>query len=339
MEVSGSASDNKSDKTNVLSSLDRDDLKSLFYMFTGKPDSLLKVFEDPIIVSREDLLDLKVMMEEKLESLHVDALTTSISITSDDNTVLEFSDWAEFAEKDFNSPVPTDTVTVRWDILIDVSGYENPQRHTVTVRITSGVSPIQALKYALSGDSEESSQVDYDLAPVFCRVDFINHLISQEVVNIVEKWYNGCSKPLVVGGLYKWLKKHRMLVARVIHYSTPIFAFGLGLAYFFYLTESFGDTPVTGVEAAHLSLWVSSSLFSVLFFYKASGMVASFAFDAITNYGKFAPFRLTKGDKQRQFKSKAKNEKSTRGMLLSAAYTIILNVLASILAIWLMPGS
>jgi len=339
MKVSKSAGDNSANETNNLSSLDRDDLKSLFYMFTGKPDSLLKVFEDPIVVSREDLLDLKMMMGEKLESLHVDALTTSISITSDDNTVLEFGDWAEFEKQDFKSPVPTDTVTLKWDILIDVSGYEKPQRHTVTVRITSGVSPIQALKYALSGDSEGSSQVDYDLAPVFCRVDFINHLISQEVVNIVEQWYDGCSKPLAVSGLYKWLKGHRMLVARVIHYSTPLFTFGLGMAFFFHLTESFGASPLTSLEAAHLSLWVSSVLFGVMFFYKASEMVAGYAFDAIAEYGKFAPFRLTKGDKQRQFKSKAKNERSTTRMILSAAYTVILNVFASILAFWLMSGS
>lgn len=204
-----------SDIKNVIAEIPREQLKSLFYLFSGKPDSRIKVFSDPIHIKREDILELNNCVLRKLGIHSIDATMSSVKIGYVGQNLNEFGTWAEFEHHHWQEPERVEEIVLKWDFLVKVQEFAMPQRHTLLVRISSDLKPGKVLQMLASGNSDEFEQLDTLSAPAFCRVDFINAQLSKELINVVDDWYKGRVSPtLIPETLYKF-KSRRRLVAEI----------------------------------------------------------------------------------------------------------------------------
>lgn len=200
----------------VITQIPRESLKSLFYLVAGKPDSLYKVFSGLLLIAPTDLSELNYSVCAKLAHFEMVGVVTTITITHMNGLIKEFGSWAEFEATNWSGPEVTEAVTLRWDFLAKLPSYNMPQRHTATVRIGSDPSPLHMLQAIFSQDPEDVSKLDMLFAPVICRVDFINSLLAQEFINIVENWHNGRRNPTKLSSRYFRLLRHRKIIKDMI---------------------------------------------------------------------------------------------------------------------------
>ncbi len=198
--------------TDLVARVPKEQLKSLFYLFSGKPDSRIKTFKDAIQITKPDVLELHDCISAKLATHHIDAVIATVKIGYEGSQLSEFGTWAEFAGHTFTEPEKVEEIVVKWDFLVNVREYANPQRHTVLFRVSREMKPSQLFHMLGAGNHDELDQVDVMSCPAFCRVDFINAQISKELINVVSDWYEGRKEPeLIEPTLFK-LKKNKNIL-------------------------------------------------------------------------------------------------------------------------------
>ena len=173
------------EQESIDSKFDSKEISAILNMLNGKPDSTVRIFPKDIIVDIGSLYILKEKIDEKLSQYNLTWSATSVSIKFDNNTFKEFKDWAEFSTLNKNSSYCIENITLKWDFYINFEGYEIPQRHTIVVRVSSGLKPEQILQMLLTGQLENIDSIDKNVVPVVCKVDFINHLLGDEIINIM----------------------------------------------------------------------------------------------------------------------------------------------------------
>ena len=163
------------------------------YLLHGKSDSICRLFEREILVNKNELASLNNSIIRKLSLHNVSAITTSIDITFLNKRVLTFKSWDEFEKYDFmaiNSP--TKSVFIQWDFFALICNYDIPQRHTVSVRISSNPNPSDFFKVLLSGGFDEGHDLDIQRCTMICKVDFVNNTLAEELINVAESWNEIC---------------------------------------------------------------------------------------------------------------------------------------------------
>jgi hypothetical protein len=73
---------------NKLSKENQDQLKSIFHLLVGKPDSTQKIFSRPIRVTLQSLIDLDGRVHEKLSAHQLNGMVASVDVAFDDNTTI-----------------------------------------------------------------------------------------------------------------------------------------------------------------------------------------------------------------------------------------------------------
>jgi hypothetical protein len=96
----------------IIAKVPREAFKAMFYMFTGRPDSAFKSFYKPIVISKDDIIELNDSIQEKLRNYSIDAAMTTVTITFENNKSIDFAIWDEFANRKFNIPDVPKQVTL-----------------------------------------------------------------------------------------------------------------------------------------------------------------------------------------------------------------------------------
>lgn len=183
----------KKGNSDLMSEYNLQNASALLALMHGKSDSICRLFKKEILVSKNDLKSLNDSMISKLSLHNTSAITTSIDITFSNKRVITFKSWAEFETYDFMSiNSPTKSIFIQWDFLAFISNYEIPQRHTVSVRISSTPNPSDFFKVLLSGGFDESHDLDIQSCTMICKVDFVNNTLAEELVNVAEHWNDRC---------------------------------------------------------------------------------------------------------------------------------------------------
>ena len=68
-------------------------LKAMFTLLVGNPDSMIKIFNKPMIVDKNDIDKLDEQVCGKLGIHEVEASKTTFDLTLSDNTILQFERW------------------------------------------------------------------------------------------------------------------------------------------------------------------------------------------------------------------------------------------------------
>lgn len=312
----------------LVAAVPKDQLRSLFYLFTGKPDSRIKIFNSPICVAPEDVIELNDCVVRKLATHHIDLNITSVKIGYDGSQFSEFSTWMEFSSHKWQEPETIEELVVKWDFLVNIQDYAAPQRHALLLRISRDIRPSQIFHMLGAGNADELDKIDEIAAPAFCRVDFINAQLSKELTNLVEDWYNGRKQPKLINPILYWLKKRRNGIATILD-QWFLLSWALLVASFLYWGSAHllkSPTVAHGAIAAFLAIY------SLRPAGKISHRLAAWAFKTLSEVeGSKVVFRFTSGDKKRIDAQERDNRKQGGKFVVASLWNLGLNILAGVI--------
>lgn len=317
---------------------DHKELKSLFHMLNGRPDGVMKVFPKDVIINFDDILNLRGLINDKLSQYDVLAKEEKIAVRFENNTFKEYSDWVVIRESLKISSLTIESINIVWDVMIKMSNYEMPQRHTIALRFCSGLKPAQIIQMMLLGNLDDVDSVDKNTFPVTCKVDCVNNLIGEEILQIVENWNKGLRYAIEDNNILKKLRKHKDMLTYIIKCSFIIIALCLISMYICYSLYKFNFNTIGELNFNNLfNIILKIPMFYILFIIlKYSGNKVSDVFDkSLYMYGETHNFSITKGDLNKQnelVKSNKKNKCRVIKSSLSIVGNFMLSILASIVA-------
>ncbi|MBY8222011.1 hypothetical protein KW523_04520 [Vibrio fluvialis] len=322
----------------VIAKLPKEQLKSLFYLFAGKPDSRIKVFHKPLFIDVSDIEELNSCITRKLQTHNIYSQITSVTIGFEGADIQEFGTWMEFTSNHWQVPETIEEIVVKWDFMVDINGFEAPQRHTLLVRISSDMKPGKFMQMMVSGNYDDFDQIDVMTSPAFCRVDFINAQISKELINEVSDWVDGRKQPALISNSYYWFKKKRQKIAEITHHS---FIFMYALLWFTaFLWSNSNIYPDSGMPNFNIAVWLFFGLYGFTPIGKIGHSLGSKVYGALDDInGKKVVFNITSGDKKHNSESIDSNIKHGRRFLLKTAFALVINVISGIISTYLYINS
>lgn len=319
--------DNETEKQsgNVIAKLPKEQMKSLFYLFAGKPDSQIKVFQDPIHITPSDIVELNQNITEKLATHHIDTQVTTVQVGYKNAHIQEFGTWIEFESYRWNDSEAVEEVVIKWDFMVDIKQYQIPQRHTLLVRISSDIKPSKFLQLLSSGNSEDFEQMEMLTSPAFCRVDFINAQISKELINQVSDWYKTRKSPKLIPNIYYWLKKKRQRIAEIIHHSFSLIFALLWISLFLWLITNKYNGHIS-IEIA--SIWIFLGLYLMTPIHKIGHILASQLYEKLENIeGNKVVFEFTSGDKKKIADMQNNNSEEGKKFFIETVKTLVIEII------------
>ena len=113
-----------------------------------------------------------------------------------------------------------ESINLTWDLTFSLPNFTLPQRHTLRVRIGNAI----ALKdmFQLMFTSDEPSELMESQAQGLVKVDFINQVVANELINIVSNWQKGLNDVSKTKSMISFLMKKENLIQLSIRYLVPI---------------------------------------------------------------------------------------------------------------------
>lgn len=311
----------------VTASMPRDQLRSMFYLFAGKPDSRIKVFDSPLHLRPSDIVELNAAIVRKLRTHNIDASATTVKVGYTGSELNEFGTFAEFENHHWHEPERLEEIVVKWDFLVNIRDYAAPQRHTLLFRVSTDIKPGRFLQLLSSGNADDFDSEEMFSAPAFCRVDFINAQISKELINEVHDWQKGRPTPVLIPSAYYWFKQRRQYIAELFD-NWLILSWSLIVAGAMYFAAAKYYPNGTPTHIAAISVFLA--IYSLTPARLLARHMAAKVFDALRELeGNRVVFEFTSGDKKRIAELTQANNKQGRKFVISATWNIVLNLVAS----------
>ena len=310
------------------------EIKSLFHMLNARPDGVMKVFPRDVIITYQDIFDLKLRIDDKLNQYSVLTKTEKMAVHYDNNTFKEYSDWVVFRDEMEVSSNTIDSINIIWDIMLNMEGYQIPQRHTISLRFCSGLKPAQIIQIMLLGDLEGIDSIDKDIFPVTCKVDCINNLIGEEILNIVSDWNKGLEFALNHSNFFTRLKKHSEKISKLIKYSSRILSLLLICFYICFYISQFYSSKIYNIDTIFIKDLILRIPIIYCFYIICKGIgdyVTELFNSSFYKYGETHNFSITKGDRNKQDKLK-NNNKSLKKSIICCFSSIIINLIVGVIA-------
>lgn len=329
----------ESPEKRLVASLPKDGVRSLFHLLAGKPDSVQKPYFREVVVSVDSILELHDQIKDKLKNHHLESLVASVDVTYEDNTTAQFGSWQEFSEHKWVGPEATSEVVARWDFLVSMPDFEIPQRHTLVVTITSDVKPFHILRTVLSSNPDDLENLELEMTPVIARVDFINHILSKELISIVDSWNDALPQPDKERKLYKFIEGNSQKIESSIKNIFPFLSFLIAyISLDWAFPNEIGSSPVTIDVIKTAFTWGLIVSASLLFVIRFSGWLSNIASRGISKHGSYSIFRITNGDKNKQSELDKKNRKHATTFFISGLTSLVLNVVAGVIVVKYFSG-
>lgn len=303
------------------------DKKSMLYEIFNKRDSLTKVYNKCAVISLNDIYDLKDRVLEKL-SIHQNQNVTSVSVGLSGGKNLNFGVWKEFELHEWRENQYIKHINIVFESLIQIPGQELPEKHTLVVKLTSGINPGELLNLIFTGKIEDVDEFEINAATIVARVDFINQVLGDELISIVDNWVKSLSAESLKNNKYiLFFRKFRKYVAYFINY-VPVYMISIvAILYMDKIHEIIikDDVSLGNVKfiiILYLAFYTLNAFFKFL---------AKYTFNKLEDYRMPFVFDITRGDKKE--KNKIINENRAGGIkgLISIIFNILINIICGII--------
>lgn len=309
--------------------------KSMFYYMNAKQDSTTKIYQQKIKINIEDIYNLNDIVIDKLKHYPNEGLLVSINVNYENRKSVQFGSWNEFKRCKFRDSNAIRSITITWDFNCKLPGLKVPQKHSLMVKLTNGITPEEMLNLIISGNVENIEELDKDFFPIVARVDFIDRLLGDELLNLVGSWVDGLTKVHQEKNKFiLLLKKHKRKVAYIIQYLITILSGIFALRLLNKIINTYTINMIGEMSKQQLIITINSSviLFSIIFIInKIFGVVAQIVFNKLKEYDDNHIFSITKGDKNKQDKLKKEEKLRERRIIFNIVLTIILNIICGII--------
>ena len=308
---------------NLIAQLPPDAVRPFFAMCFGRPDSLSKVINRKFKIIPHDLVNLNNKICRLLETHNVVAKAASITIKFSENKIVSLANWSEFINFDWTVPETVKYVELRWDFIIDTKLYASPQRHSLSVKISNDIRPLDVFRMMASSSTSEK-EFEASIALCYINVDFIYHTLANELIHIVSEWTEAL--PLIAdeNKFWNFAKEKKEIIARFIHYSLPaMFFFCIVILLYFK-----GNTVLVRNNDI-LTLFCAIALLNFSIF--VGKFFATKVYSSLDAYDPYSPFDFSSGDKNYLQKIQNENKKRIRNAIFSFILNLLLNLLCAVL--------
>lgn len=311
-----------------------ENFKAFYYQMNAKPDCKSIIYNKNIRIDRDDLIDLSTKIVNKFKNHYDDeGYKINIHLSFSDRKTVDFATWESFS--DFVWPnTKLGSIVIEWEYLLRLPGYKYPQLHRLIVKISDGIRPEEMLNLLIAGRLEEIDELEKGIYPLAARVDFVNNVISDELLQIVREWADGVR---LIDKNRKFLFKLRMVrrqIAYLLNYLTTFVVLTCGLVY---TNISLSNSTFKIIELSSVDIQkIINSLFVFMVFvfvvYKISQLISNYIYKTLEDFGDNHVFKITKDDKKEIEKIQFDDEKKKKHIFLNFLLTIFLNIACGIIA-------
>lgn len=309
--------------------------KAVYQAMTAKHDCRSKIFPRNVKVKFDDILELNYRVSEKLKNYNDAGFSIAVNVTFAGKQTIEFSSWQEFEEHKWNESNAINSITIVWEFNAVLPQYGVPQKHVLVVKLADGLRPEEMINIVFAGKLENIEDIEKQMYPVVARVDFINYVLGDELLHIVEEWNNGLE--LQDGEDYvfsDFMVKHRRKIAFVLNYLTNIIVLICCIRVVVYTINGFGVKLISDLTVDSICeiIWMvgAISLFYV-FINKISQWLANIFFRTLGEQKTRHVFFLNKGDINVQKAIEKENVKNKLLVVWSVIGTFLLNLVCSVI--------
>lgn len=313
--------------------------KAVYQAMTAKHDCKSKIFPRNVKIKINDIIELNERVSEKLRNYHEAGFSTSVSASFIGRQSIEFSSWQEFEKHKWTESRAISSITVIWEFNAVLPQYGVPQKHVLVVKMTDGLKPEEMLNIVFAGKLENIEEIGKQMYPVVARVDFINYVLGDELMHIVEEWNNGLDKQEEEEYIFpKLLVKHRRKLAFVLNYMTNMLALFCGAKIITFYIESSEATKLSDLTIHNLCelIWITGAIvLAYLFINRISQWLSNIFYRIMGEERTNHIFCINKGDQNIQKQIEKELKKNKYGIIGSVIGTIALNLICSLVCAWI----
>jgi hypothetical protein len=302
--------------------------QSLYYLFKGKRDTDIKLFDDYKQFTYSDIIELNAKINKKLELYEKLTDLVNVTVGLDKNEIRTFGNWHEFTQTDWNISAKTKYISLEWDfnVILPNQTHKVPQTHTLRIRIGNILKPSEMIQVVFQGSEEyELEEVQSQMV---CKIDFVNAQICSGLKTVVCEWYDALPKNSEEHKLIRFILKHEVKIQNIVVLSFLTAGIVL-INYLFSFLTKINFSAIQTDPNHRLFLFLTSSIPLIYFFYRAGLLYADRIMKKRIGKLKRNPmFEFTKGDTNR-FKEVAESNKKLLNQLgLNIFYAFSTNVVA-----------
>lgn len=309
--------------------------RAAFYRLLARPDSITKVFNKTAVIDMQDIRELNQRVNEKLNHYQEAGYLIQTNVKFADGKTRSFPDWTSLDSHDWYESEPINNMVITWNFNAVFPGREEPQMHTLMVKLSNGLRPEEMLNLVFTGKIEDIQEMDNNLFPIVTRVDFVDRVLADELLFLVEEWVKTLRESEVQKTpLMLLLQKNKAKVASFMSWFTNIVIMCTSVIitgnYIIKLPfKTVGDITSVDLIKIIYALFICSAAW--IFGKKLVGRLTDTLFEKLRLYGENALFNITKGDKNRQDRIIRKEKQSKKAIVWNLVVTIGINILCGLI--------
>lgn len=304
--------------------------KAAFYQLLAKPDSMTKVYNKTAIVGIEDVFGLNERICEKFAHYNEAGFLIQVNVKFSNGKRKTFSNWDSFAKHQWYENESITNMVITWEFNAIFPNMKNAERHTLMVKLSNGLRPEEMLNLVFTGKIEEIEELDNNLFPIVARVDFVDRILGDELLNIVGEWVKSLNEsPVHKSQIILRLKRNKGKLCSIINWVTNIVIMfcSVGIMGKYVLSLKFQSVAqITNVELIHIIYAVFICAAVWIFGKRFSGAISDFLFEKLKMYGENALFNITNGDFKKQEKIRRQERSNKIAIIANLIFTIIINI-------------
>lgn len=311
-------------ETGLTQKIDLDQFKSIYYLLNAKPDSQIRLLKDNKKLCFEDLLELNNAVISKLKTESLETSITTITVVFKNKKVNTYNNWMEFERTNWQVSDQTLSVSINWDINIKLPEHELPQRHTLKVRLGSPIRPNEFFQLMMTSDKDD--ELMEATANGVCKVDFINAVIANELLAIVEEWYSALPNNLSKNKIIRFGEKYNRYITFFINSLIPLSAIFIGYNLVSRKILSILEWTSTTYNSVLFTIAISVSIIYVASI--ISGLVSNKVYRQLKDFSGYSMFEITKGDKNSIDEIDKKNNKIKTGVMTQFIIAMVVTIIS-----------
>lgn len=321
----------------VATDVSTETFRSVFRLLFAGEDALFELYSGSITIGTRDLDELNSKILEKLRHFEIRGLAFSALASYENGRAQEYSSWQKFSSENWSTPDVLDSLSLTWNFSIKFPKSPKLAPHCINVRISSSIKPQHLMQAIFSKQPEDIDKIDLRLVPMSCRVNFVDHILSEELLDLVSKWHKGLRSPEFVFPFMKKIKRHSDQIQELIRNSIPALSAIACFGYYFrYARRLESNSAVTAEMLTDTVLWLALSCAIIFISLLISKTVAGYVDKQLHRFGAFTVFQITNGDKKKQTRLQARSQNSYLKFIASSIFALLWNIISGVITAFLL---
>lgn len=195
--------------------------------------------------------------------------------------------------------------------------------------------PEEVLNLIFSGKIEDMQEMETQQATIIAQMDFIEHRLGQEFLNIVDEWVKTLKTHNEKNRYMLWLKKRRKVIAYFVNYVLFFVSMITLLIGFNVLTKSFDLQEISEFTTNNLNYCANYIVISIIvccIILNRGESVAQKIFRGLSEYGDDFIFNITNKDQKKYDAVLHIEQKNMMHIIIDLIFSLILNIFCGIIA-------